>query len=192
MGVVHRAATLDLAGLFKLRVAVARFGEMDAARWWNTQGVLGARGEMVYRRGLAKTHFFAQVRVVITVAARRSAEVYRHRRGEITLWELSAEHEQALERAVPEWQERASEWNPFFRAIQACDGTDLLGWLEALGLIDGDVATEARTLRRSAEGRAVLLPGSRPEADPTIRLLAAAFFRGEPGRLAVPRARTVR
>ena len=184
-------ASLDLAHLYKLRVAVGRFGEMDTARWWNTQEVLGPRGETVYRRGLPKTHFFAQARVVLTVAARRSAEVYRHRPGEITLWEFSAARERALDRAVQDWQDRAAEWDLFFRAIQACDGTDLLGWLEALDLINGAVAAEARTLRRSADGRAVLLPGALSEGDTTVRLLAAAFFRGEPQRLAVPYARTM-
>ena len=182
---------LDLVALFRLRVAVARFGEMDAARWWNTRGVLSARGETVYRRGLPNTHFFAQARVAITVAARRSAEVYRHRPGEITLWQLSAGHEQSLDRAVGEWLDWAAEWGVFFRAIQVCDGTDLLGWLAALDLVDDDVAAEVKGLRRVPwRARRVLLPGARRETDPTVRLLAAAFVRGEPGRLAVPYART--
>ncbi|MFN5116778.1 MAG: hypothetical protein ACK5FE_13410 [Cyanobacteriota bacterium] len=30
--------TIDFKRLFKLRLVVARHGEMDAARWWNTQG----------------------------------------------------------------------------------------------------------------------------------------------------------
>ena len=185
-----RVPVLDLVALFRLRVAVARFGEMDAARWWNTREVLGARGETVYRRGFPNTHFFAQSRVAITVAARRSAEVYRHRPGEITLWQLSAGHEQSLDRAVRDWLDRDAEWDVFFRAIQACDGTDLLGWLAALDLVDDNVAAEVKRLRRALGGRAVLLPGVRRATDPTVCLLAAAFSRGEPGRLAVPYART--
>jgi hypothetical protein len=31
----------DLDQLLKLRVIVARFGEMDVAGWWNTKGQLG-------------------------------------------------------------------------------------------------------------------------------------------------------
>lgn len=181
---------LDLVALFRLRVAVARFGEMDAARWWNTRGVLGARGETVYRRGFPNTHFLAQSRVAITVATRRSAEVYRHRPGEITLWQLSAGQEQSLDRAIRDWLGRDAELGLFFRAIQSCDGSDLLGWLAALDLVDDDVAVEVKRLRRVPGGRAVLLPGARRETDPTIRLLAAAFSRGKPGRLAVPYART--
>ena len=38
---------LDMNRLLKLRLLVARFGEMDQARWWNTHGdVLGQLGEM--------------------------------------------------------------------------------------------------------------------------------------------------
>ena len=49
-------STIHLSRLFKLRAAVGRYGEMDAAGWWNTQGVLGARGAAVYKRGLPRTH----------------------------------------------------------------------------------------------------------------------------------------
>jgi hypothetical protein len=35
----------------KLRLVVARVGEMDLARWWNTQGQLGALGSSVLQRG---------------------------------------------------------------------------------------------------------------------------------------------
>jgi hypothetical protein len=32
---------IDLDWLLRVRVAVARCGEMDAQRWWNTEGQLG-------------------------------------------------------------------------------------------------------------------------------------------------------
>ena len=51
---------IDLERLFKLRVAVARFGEMDLARWWNTKGQLGPLGTSALRRGFPRTHRFAQ------------------------------------------------------------------------------------------------------------------------------------
>ena len=35
---------LDFDRLLKLRLVVARHGEMDMARWWNTQGMLGLIG----------------------------------------------------------------------------------------------------------------------------------------------------
>jgi hypothetical protein len=65
--------TIDFKRLFKLRLVVARHGEMDAARWWNTQGVLGPRGVSVLRRGFPKTHCFAQARIVFETAKPRSA-----------------------------------------------------------------------------------------------------------------------
>ena len=33
--------SVDLDRLLKLRLIVARFGEMDIAKWWNTKGQLG-------------------------------------------------------------------------------------------------------------------------------------------------------
>jgi len=67
---------IDFDRLFKLRLAVARHGEMDAARWWNTQGLLGRRGAVVIKRGFPSTHFFAQARIVFTVARSRSHELF--------------------------------------------------------------------------------------------------------------------
>ena len=61
------APTIDFDRLFKLRLVVARHGEMDRARWWNTQGVLGRRGGVVLRRGFPSTHRFVQARVVFEV-----------------------------------------------------------------------------------------------------------------------------
>lgn len=55
---------IDLQRLFRLRAVAGLFGEMDRAGWWNTPGVLGARGAAVYKRGLPETHFLARVRVV--------------------------------------------------------------------------------------------------------------------------------
>jgi hypothetical protein len=54
---------IDFDHLFRLRLTVARFGEMDSARWWNTQGILGKYGSLALSRGFPKTHCFAQARV---------------------------------------------------------------------------------------------------------------------------------
>lgn len=58
---------LDLDHLLRLRLAVARFGEMDAAQWWNTKGVLGRLGAMAWPRNFPRTHAFARARTVFTV-----------------------------------------------------------------------------------------------------------------------------
>lgn len=65
------ALPIDFERLLKLRLIVGRYGEMDVARWWNTQGLLGGRGAVVIRRGFPTTHFFAQARIVFAVARSR-------------------------------------------------------------------------------------------------------------------------
>src|SRR5258708_20199278 len=75
-------ADLDLEWLLKVRTVVARIGEMDLARWWNSNGQLGPQGASVMRRGLTGTHHLAQVRSVCLVAAARCAQIVKkHRSG---------------------------------------------------------------------------------------------------------------
>ena len=47
------AAMIDLDRLLKLRLVVARDGEMDMAGWWNTNGMLGRYGAIALGRGAA-------------------------------------------------------------------------------------------------------------------------------------------
>lgn len=47
--------SVDLNRLFKLRLVVARHGEMDVARWWNSKGMLGRYGAAVLTRGFPRT-----------------------------------------------------------------------------------------------------------------------------------------
>ena len=70
------ASSIDPDRLLKLRVVVARFGEMDLARWWNTQKQLGKTGAMALRRNFPRTYRFAQARSVFAVAARRCDDVF--------------------------------------------------------------------------------------------------------------------
>jgi len=67
---------IDLNHFLKLRLVVARFGDMDGAGWWNTQGILGTAGRSVLSRGFPTTHRFAQARIVCSVAAARCAAVF--------------------------------------------------------------------------------------------------------------------
>jgi hypothetical protein len=52
------ASILDFDRLLKLRLVVARYGETDMARWWNTQGVLGRRGAVVLKRDFPSTRYW--------------------------------------------------------------------------------------------------------------------------------------
>jgi len=72
---VTQRGSHDPERLLKLGVVVARVGEMDLARRWNTKGQLGPLGAAAFRRGLSRTHHFAQARSVFAVAAQRCDEV---------------------------------------------------------------------------------------------------------------------
>lgn len=186
--------SIDFDRLLRLRLVVARYGEMDAARWWNTgdaarrTALLGRAGSVLMSRGFPRTHRFAQARLVFEVARVRCAEVFDPP-GCITLWNLPPAIEDRFDARWAQWLEDREAWAEFFASIEA-PPTDLLYALNKLDLAsDGDLDAVSK-LRRSAEGRAVPLPGVHTVTDALINQLAAGFSRGEPGKLAVPYART--
>jgi hypothetical protein len=179
---------IDLDVLFRLRLVVARFGEMDGAKWWNTKGQLGRYGVAALRRGFPRTHWFAQARSVFTVASHRCDEVFNPP-GCVTLWRLPEAIEEDFDTRWEQWLDNASEWAPFFEQIEQMNGTDLARLLYGLQLVDDQDLDRLARLRRSAEGRTVALPGLFSDSDEDIRLLALGFARGEPGALTVPYAR---
>jgi hypothetical protein len=180
--------TVDLDRLLKLRLVVARHGEMDAARWWNTQGMLGRRGAVVLKRGFPATHYFAQARVVFAVARSRCNELFSPP-GCMTLWSLPAELEDQFEEHWQGWLDQVEQWTPFFEQLAPLIGDDLLRTFSAFDLISQAQLEPVSKLRRSAENRAVPLPGIHHPNDDTITLLAAGFALGEPGSPAIPYAR---
>jgi hypothetical protein len=97
--------------LLKLRLIVARFGEMDLAKWWNTRGQLGRLGTAAIRRGFPRTHYFAQARSVCAVAAHRCREVFDPPES-VTLWRLTETIEEEFEAKWEHWLDQASEWQP--------------------------------------------------------------------------------
>lgn len=182
--------SIDLERLLKLRLVVARFGEMDLARWWNTKGQLGRLGASVLRRGFPRTHRFAQARAVFAVAAHRCMELFDPP-GCVTLWRLPEVTEEEFDARWEQWLDEARDWAPFFEKLEALQGSDLVSALRELKLVsDRDVEAYGR-LRRSAEGRAVPLSGVFSGTDDDVALLALGFARGEPGAPAVPYARRV-
>jgi hypothetical protein len=176
---------MDLSHIIKLRLAVARFGEMDGAGWWNTQGVLGKAGQSVLSRGFPATHWFTQGRIVCSVATARCTAVFAPP-GCLTLWHLPAEIEDELSNQWPVWCRNAGEWSAFFQDLVPRFSGDLVQHLSDLRLIDANTVDAAKGLRRSAEGKAVPLPGTGKAETPTLMLLAAAFAKGEKQKLAVP------
>lgn len=186
-------AKIDFDRLLRLRLVVARFGEMDAARWWNTgdaarrTALLGRAGSVLMSRGFPRTHRFAQARLVFEVARLRCAEVFDPP-GCMTLWNLPPAIEDQFDARWARWLEDREVWTGFFAALET-PPTDLLDTLRKLGIANDSDLQAVSQLRRSAEGRAVPLPGVHSVADPLLTKLAAAFSHGEPAKLAVPYAR---
>jgi hypothetical protein len=180
--------SISLDHLLKLRLVVARFGEMDIAKWWNTLGLLGPRGAVVLKRGLPRTHQFAQARIVFSVARSRCNEIFSPP-GCMTLWNLPAEIEDQFEEHWQEWLDHIQNWSQFFEELANLKGTDLLDSLCQFNLISPTQMEEIRKLRRSAESRAVPIPGVHLPNDDILTILAAGFSRGEIGNPAIPYAR---
>ena len=110
--------TLNFDRLLKIRLVVARFGEMDLARWWNTRGQLGRLGASAVQRGFPRTHYFAQARSVFAVAAHRCHEIFDPP-DSVTLWQLPEAIEEEFEAKWEIWLDRANEWQPFFRRLES-------------------------------------------------------------------------
>lgn len=179
---------IDFDRLLKLRLVVARFGEMDGAQWWNTKGLLGRKGALLMSRGFSKTHHFAQARVVFAVATARSKEVFDPPQS-MTLWNLPASVEDQFDARWHHWLSERNEWRPFFDGLQDLEGDNLLDTLERLELIDAPRVEAVTKLKRSAEGRSVPLSGVFSPNDDVMTLLAAAFTKGEQGKPAIPYAK---
>ncbi len=179
---------IDLDRLLKLRLVVARYGEMDGASWWNTKGVLSRKGKTLLSRGFPKTHRFTRARLVFEVARSRSLERFPAVPNCATLWNLPAELEDAFDEKWSTWLEEQSQWEEFIDSLDVLE-SDLLTALRERDLLTPEQEAEVRKLRRSAEDRAVPLSGIRKINDETVSLLAAGYSRGEVGKPAVPYVR---
>ena len=180
---------IDLERLLRLRVVVARIGEMDRAQWWNTRGQLGPLGKSALSRGMPRTHYFAQARSVFAVAAHRCTELFDPPRS-FTLWRLPQEIEEAFDARWENWLDASNDWAEFFEQVAALDGTDVAQALRAFQLVDDADLAALADLRTSAERRAVPLPMPFSATDADVALLALGFARGRVGAPAIPYART--
>lgn len=185
---MNSTSSIDFERLFKLRLVVARHGEMDGARWWNTQGVLGRRGGVVLKRGFPSTHRFARARIVFEVAKSRCHELFDPP-GCMTLWNLPAQLEDQLQEHWQAWLDQRDRWAPVFERVERQSDNDLLASLDELELLSPRQREAICQLKRSQDDRAVLLSGSHVPSDEIVTLLAAGFSRGEPGAPAIPYTR---
>lgn len=179
---------LDLAWLLKVRTVVARIGEMDLARWWNSTGQLGPQGASVLRRGLPRTHHFAQARSVFAVAAARCAQIFDPPHS-VTLWRLTDPLEERLETLWEGWLDDAKSWRPFFERVAAIKATDLTACLIDLDLVTTDEVAAIRSLKKSTDGRSMQMPGLFDGSRKSVVMLACSFGNGSAGNLVVPYAR---
>lgn len=178
-------APADLDRLLKLRLVVARLGEMDHFRWWNTRGQLGRLGAAALRRGFPRTHFFAQARSIFAVAGHRCREIFDPPQS-VTLWDLPEDIEEAFEARWEFWLDNASEWLGYFESIQDPKEKDIAVMLAEHGLVTQADIASSRRLRRAPGGRAVVLPGAFAGRPEDYAMLALGFAQSEPGELAVP------
>jgi hypothetical protein len=176
---------MDLNRIATLRIAIARCGEMDRLRWWNTKGLLGRVGELAISRGFPGTHVFARSRAAFSVAAARSEEIFNPP-DSYTLWRLPAAIEDQLEDAWSGWLEQQHDWKLVLEQIDQISGTDVLSGLRSLQLISDSAAERAARLRRADDLRSVPIKTAGESADELIQILAAAHSCSEPGKLAVP------
>ncbi len=179
---------IDLDRLLKLRLVVARYGEMDRAAWWNTRGMLGRYGEMAVEPGLPRTHRFARARVVFAVARLRCDELFDPP-GCVTLWKLPAEIEDQFDEHWQAWLAARDQWDPLVDELVASEETGLLAELVTRQLISAGEVETVEAMRRSAEGRALQLPDGHLLGDGLVTLLAGGFAKGEHGAPTIPYAR---
>jgi hypothetical protein len=179
---------LDLEWLLKIRTVVARIGEMDLAKWWNSNGQLGPQGASVLRRGFPRTHYFAQTRSVCVVAAARCAQIFDPP-GSVTLWRLTDAIEERLDVLWEGWLDDAGRWRPFFERVAGVKSTDVPASLKEFGLVTDDEIDARSGIKKSADGRSMQMPQLFDGGRRSVALLALSFAAGSSGNLVVPYAR---
>jgi hypothetical protein len=145
-------------------------------------------GAAALRRGLPRTHHFAQARSVFAIAEQRCNEIFAPPNC-ATLWRLPEECEQEFDARWDSWLEQAEDWHPFFDQVAAIQGNDLASALLNLGLVSTEEVNAARELQRSNTGQAVLLPTHFEPTHKHVTELALGFACGETGKPAIPYSR---
>lgn len=171
-----------LCQVLRLRLVVARLGEVELNGWWGTQDVLGATGAMVFRRGFPRTHAWARAQAVFAVARQRCAERFPDPQA-ITLWQLPAELEDALDQQWNHWIAEPEVWAPLLGRIAALTAPAV-----ATALLDLNLVTPAQAQQGAAlktKGPALELPTQELNSA-ALALLALGFGQGGRGDLVVP------
>lgn len=181
----HHPQELDYEWLLKLRVTVARCGEMDLSRWWNTSKQLGPSGTSVLKRGFPRTHHFAQARSVMAVASDRCDHLLAQTDA-ITLWRLPEAVEDRFASHWESWLDRHAAWRPFFERVAAIRSGDIVAATTELGLITSDEVKALQALRAAPDGRGLSVGKTYTGHRRQIALLALGFSVGRANDPIVP------
>jgi hypothetical protein len=160
--------------------------DQTATGWWNTSGLLGRVGAAALRRNFPFTHWFAQARAVIAAASHRSSEVFPLPKNCVSLWKLPPDVEAALSEDWARWLCDEEGWGSFFESVAALSGKSVSQALQHVGLATRPEIAVVESLKRSHEGKAVLIPSRVPVDNAVATQLALGFAHGELGRLTVP------
>jgi hypothetical protein len=181
----HDEKKLDFEWLLKLRVAVARCGEMDLARWWNATKQLAPAGASVLKRGFPRTHHFAQARSVIAIASHRCDQLLLQSDA-VTLWRLPETVEDRFEAHWDACLDSYADWHTFFNTVAAIREADVIAAMTGLDLVTTDEVKAFRALRAAPEGRGLSVGKSFVDQRRHIALLALGFAAGKAGEPIVP------
>jgi hypothetical protein len=176
---------LDVEWLFKLRVVVARCGEMDLARWWNASRQLAPAGASVLKRGFPRTHHFAQARSVIAIASHRCEQLLPQSDA-ITLWRLPEAVEDRFESHWDTCLDGYVDWLGFFDSVAAIREPDVIAAMTGLDLVTAEEVKAFRGLRAVPEGRGLTVGKSFGGKHRDVALLALGFAAGKAGEPVVP------
>jgi hypothetical protein len=168
------AGEIKFDWLMKTRCVIARCGEMDVKKWWNTTGQLGPYGAKALARGFPRTHFFAQARSVFAVASHRCAQVFDPP-DSVTIWKLTETIEDQFDGYWEAFLDDAAAWNEFFNELAAANTYGVPDLLKHFGLVDDQEIAQAASLKRSSEGKAVFVPGVFGAERSIVAALALAF-----------------
>jgi hypothetical protein len=182
------ASGIDLDWLLKLRLVIGRCGEMDANKWWNTNGQLSGYGAKALKRGFPRTHHFAQARSVFAVSAHRCDQIFDPL-GCVTFWRLTDAVEDEFDRRWEAWLDDAGTWAPFFEELAGIADPTVLGLLRHFDLVTDKEVEAAASLRRSIDGRAIQISGALTCGRRTVAMLALGFSKSGKGALAIPYAK---
>lgn len=174
---------IDQNHLLRLRLVVARVGELGLAGWWGSNAVLGAMGAMAYQRGFPRSHRWARARVVFELARVRCQERFPDS-DSITLWHLPAAVEEQFEHTWSQWIGDEEAWPAFFDRLQNWDSPDLIQALKSFGLWSWEL--DAGIGKVTPSGASIQLPSTIRLSDQDLSLLAGGFSKGSVGTLVVP------